>query len=81
MRTLSELLAEKNITSLRTYMIAENEMIKTSNVIGYVYEDGAWIVYEIDERRQKTVLKRYQTEEEAINESFKLIKAYHYMKR
>lgn len=81
MRSLNELLKEKNITSLRTYSIAENKMIQAPNVIGYAYEDGAWIVYEVDERCQKTVYKKFHSEEDAVNELFRLIKAFHSLGR
>ena len=81
MRSLNELLKEKNITSLRTYSIAENKMVQSPNVIGYAYEDGEWIVYEVDERCQKTNYKKFHLEEDAINESFRLIKAFHSLGR
>lgn len=77
MRSLSEMLKEKNINSLRTYSIAENKMIQSPNVIGYACDDGDWIVYEVDERCQKTIYKRFQSEEEAVNEAFRLIKAFY----
>lgn len=76
MRSLGELLKEKNINSLRTYSIAENKMIQSPNVIGYASENDLWIVYEVDERCQKTIYKKFNSEEEAIKESFRLIKAF-----
>lgn len=81
MRSLSELLKEKNINSLRMYSIAENKMIQSPNIIGYAYEDNEWIVYEVDERCQKTIYKKFHSEEDAINESFRLIKAFHSLGR
>lgn len=77
MCSLSELLKEKNIRSLRMYTIAENKMIQSPNVIGYARDENGWIVYGVDERCQKTVYKTFGSEEEAINESFRLIKAFH----
>lgn len=81
MKSLSDLLAERNIGSLRTYTIAENRIIQMPNVIGYAFEDGVWVLYVVDERCQKTVYKKFNSEEDAINESFRLIKAFHSLGR
>lgn len=81
MQSLSDLLKGKNINSLRTYSIAENKMIQSPNVIGYACDDDAWIVYEVDERCQKTIYKKFNSEEDAISESFRLIKAFHSLGR
>jgi len=81
MCSLSALLKESNISSLRTYCIAENKHIQRPNVIGYVYENGFWNVYEVDERCQKTIYKKFDLEEDAIRESYRLIKAYHSLGR
>lgn len=77
MCSLSELLKEKNIKSLRTYQIAENRMMQFPNVIGYAHENGYWIVYEVDERCQKMIYGKFHSEEEAIRESFRMIKAFY----
>lgn len=81
MKSLAELLEEKNIKKLRTYQIAENELLQCSNVVGYAFENDSWIVYIVDERRQKAVLKTFDSEEEAILEAYRIIKAFHYVGR
>ena len=77
MQSLSELLMQKNIKSLRSYTIAENRIIQSPNVIGYAFEDGVWIVYEVDERCQKRIFGKLDSEEDAIKAAFRVIKAFH----
>ena len=77
MRSLRELLKEKNIGSLRTYTIAYNEVICAPNVVGYAFEDGVFIVYEVDERCRRSIVGKFQNEEDAVNGAFRLIKAFY----
>ena len=81
MVTLSSLLKENNINSLYSYSIVENRMLQEPSVVGYAFEDGAWIVYDIDERWKKTIHQKFSTEEEAIQETFKLIKIFRVLGR
>lgn len=76
MVSLSSLLKENNVPLLRSYSIAENRLLQMPNVIGYVLEDEEWTVYEVDERCQKIVYERFKTEEEAIQECFRLVKLF-----
>lgn len=74
-KKLSELMKENNILGLKTYQIAENEMYKASNVIGYAKIEDKWIIYNFDERCQMSIYNKYDSEEETIEELFKIIKS------
>ncbi|MCC8014811.1 MAG: hypothetical protein LIO87_06410 [Eubacterium sp.] len=80
-KTLSDLMKENGIAGLRTYKIAENEMYKAANVIGYVKREDKWIIYDFDERCQMSVFNEYNSEEETINELFKIVKSFYSLGR
>ena len=80
-KKLSELMKENNILGLKTYRIAENEMYKASNVIGYTQRANKWIIYDFDERCQMSIFNEYDSEKDAINELFKIIKSFHSLGR
>ena len=81
MSLLKDLMKEKNIHALRTYTIGDNSVIIAPNVIGYAFEDGNWVIYDVDERCHKVIYKRFDTEEEAVRELFRLIEAFHFIGR
>ena len=80
-KKLSELMKESGISGLKTYKIVENEMYKAVNVIGYVQQNDKWIIYNFDERCQMSICNEYDSEQDAVDGLFKIIKTFYSLGR